>query len=324
MPAPFAPDDTDAVAALDAQGEVADDRPVAIGFRHAVGVDHRLRSNVVLRDRKLRRARRPDHGRALRPHVLQLGQAPLVAAPAGGDPALQPAQLDRQLGIELLRRARFFLVGLFHPGLEPAEPDLRAAQMAAIEPQAALRQPRQEGAVVTDDDEGPGEAVQPLLQPFDPREIEMVGRLVEHQDVGFLRDGADDCGATALAATSGFDGPRQVEPDLVRDGRRLVRLRRIRPVQDPVKQGRMVVHVGILLEQHDAASRDDRPPPLVRIDQPGEALQQRRLAGAVAADQRKPVARADVNVEMTEQPSFALNEPKVFVGEGRSGHGGVR
>ena len=292
-----------------------------IALRHAVGLDHRLRANVVLGDGELRRTRRPDHRRALRPHVVQLGEASLVAAAAGGDPALQPAQLERQLGVELLGGSRLLLVGLFHPGLEPAEADLGAAQMAAVEPQAALRQPRQEGPVVADDDERAGEAVQPVLQPFDAGQVEMVGRLVEQQHVRLLRDRADDRGAAPLAAAGGRDRPRQVEPDLVGDGSRLVRLGRVRPVQHPVEQGRMVAHVRVLLEQHDAAPRDDRSPALVRVDQAGEALQQGRLARAVAADQRQPVARADVDVEMAEQPAFALNEPEVFVRECRRRHG---
>ena len=155
-----------------------------------------------------------------------------------------------------------------------------------------------------------------------PRQVEMIGRLVEHEHVRLLRDCADDRRAATLASAGGFDRPRQIEPDLVGDGSRLMRLGRIRPVQHPVEQGRMVAHVRILLEQHDAASRDDRSPALVRIDQSREALQQRRLADAVAADQRQPVARADVNVEMAEQPPFALNEPEVFVRECRRRHGG--
>ena len=60
-------------------------------------------------------------------------------------------------------------------------------------------------------------------------------------------------------------------------------------------------------------ARHDRPLALVGVDQPGEALEQGRLARAVAADQRQPVALPDVEVEIAEQPAFALDEPKVFV-----------
>ena len=138
---------------------------------------------------------------------------------------------------------------------------------------------------MADHDEGAGEPVQPILQPFDSAEIEMVGRLVEHEDVRLLSDRADDCSTAAFTPTGRMHRPRKVEPDLVRDRGRLVRFRRIGPVQNPVEKGRMVSHVRILLQQHDAASRDDRSPPLVRIDQAREALQKRRLSDAVATDQ---------------------------------------
>ena len=76
----------------------------------------------------------------------------------------------------------------------------------------------------------------------------------------------------------------------------------------------------ILLEQHDLGAGDDRPPPLVGFDQVGDAFEQCRLAGAVAADQRQPVARADMDVEAAEQPAFALVQAEVFVREDWSGH----
>ena len=245
-------DDADAVAALDAQSEVADDRALAEALRHSVRFDHRLGPNVVLGDGELGGARAADHRRPLRPHLMQLGEAALVAAAARGDPAFQPSRLQRQLGVELLGGARLFLIGLLHPGLETAEADLRPAQIAAVEPQAALRQPRQEGPVVADDDERAGEAVQPVFQPFDAGEVEMVGRLVEHEHVRLLRHRSDDRGAAPLAAARGCHRPRQVQPDLVGDRRGLMRLRRVRSVQHPVEQGRVIAHVRVLLEQDDA------------------------------------------------------------------------
>ena len=222
LPAPFGADDADAISALDSQREVTNDVPIAIALRNLVRVDHRLRSYVVLGNGKLRGARTADHRRALRSHFVKLGEPSLVAAASSSDASLQPAKLERQLGIELVRRASFFLVGLFHPGLETAESDLRAPQVTAIEPQAALRQPGQECPVVTDDDECARVAVQPILQPLDAGEIEVVGRLVEEEHVGVLRQCSSDRRAAAFAPAGGRDGPRQVELDLVGNGRGLV------------------------------------------------------------------------------------------------------
>ncbi len=79
-----------------------------------------------------------EHRRALRAHLVQLGEPALVAPAPRGDAALQPVQLELQLGVELLGGARFLLIDLLGPGLEAAEADLRAPQLAAVEPQAAL------------------------------------------------------------------------------------------------------------------------------------------------------------------------------------------
>src|SRR3546814_21046441 len=54
---------------------------------------------------------------------------------------------------------------------------------------------------------------------------------------------------------------------------------------------------------------------LVRVDAAREQPQQRRLAGAVAADQREPVARADIDVEFAEQPAAALDQAEAFIRE---------
>ena len=77
----------------------------------------------------------------------------------------------------------------------------------------------------------------------------------------------------------------------------------------------MAAHVRILLEQHDPRPRHDRARALVGVDHPREAFEQGRLARAVAADQRQPVARPDMDVDSAEQPAFALDQAKVFKAE---------
>src|SRR3546814_10359672 len=94
---------------------------------------------------------------------------------------------------------------------------LAAAQIAAIEPQGLARQPGEEGAIVTDDDERARKARQPVLEPFDRGEIEMVGRLIEQQYVGILRQRARDRGAAALTARGSGSGAREIDTDLIGD-----------------------------------------------------------------------------------------------------------
>ena len=66
-------------------------------------------------------------------------------------------------------------------------------------------------------------------------------------------------------------------------------------------------------DQATVGAGDDGALALVGVDAAGEQLQQRRLAGTVAADQREPVARADIDVEILEQPTAALDEAKAFI-----------
>ena len=131
-------DQADSVAALDAQREVANDRPLAIAFADVVGVDHGLGADIVLGQRELGGAGGAEHRGPLRAHLVKLGEAALVAPPPRGHPALQPVKLELELGVELLGGSRFLIVDSLGPGLEAAKTDFRAPQLAAIEPDAAL------------------------------------------------------------------------------------------------------------------------------------------------------------------------------------------
>src|SRR4051794_24497522 len=155
---------------------------------------------------------------------MELGQPPLVAAAAGSNAPLQPVELDLQLSVELFGCACFLLVDAIGPRLEAAEADLRPAQIATIEPQARPRQARQESTVVADDDERAGETLQPFLEPFDRSKVEMVGRLVEQQHVGVLREGPRNRCAPPLATAGGRDRCRKVYSELIGDGRCFVGL----------------------------------------------------------------------------------------------------
>ena len=84
---------------------------------------------------------------------LSLASRPWLRRRRAVTPRSQPVQLELELGVELLGGARFLGIDLLGPRLEPAKADLGAAQLPAIEPQAALGQPRQEGPVVADGDE---------------------------------------------------------------------------------------------------------------------------------------------------------------------------
>ncbi len=245
---------------------------------------------------------------------MELGKPPLVALAPRGDPALQPVQFELELGIELVRRALLLGIDRLGPGIEPAKADFRPAQIAAIEPDAAFGQAREKGAVVADDDERALEPHQILLEPVDRTEVKMVGRLVKQQHVGVLRQRADDRRSAPLAAAGGGGRTGQVDPDLVGDRGGLMGLRRALARQHPILQRDGGGHIGILLEQHDSRARNDRPRPDIGVDRAREAFEQRCLARPVAADQRQPVARPDIDIDPAEQPALALVEAEILIG----------
>ena len=199
-----------------------------------LGVDHHLGLHVVIREPELRRSGRAEHRGSRGAHLVQLGEAALVAPAPGGDSALQPVELELQLRVEPLGVARLLRIDRLGPGVEAAEADLGAAQSAAVEPERGAGEALQEGAVVADRDEGAGVAAEPVLEPFDRGEVEMVGRLVEQQHVGILRKRPGDRGPAPLAAGRGCSGTVEVDPELVGDRVDLMRGRRLRAVEGEV------------------------------------------------------------------------------------------
>ena len=177
---------------------------------------------------------RPEHRRALGAHLVELGQPALVAPAPRGHAALQPVQLELQLGVELLGRARFLGIDRLGPGLEAAEADLRAPQRrrgraTGSSWSAASRKVRSWLMTMN----APLKRLEPVLEPVDRGEVEMVGRLVEQQHVGLLRQRAGDRRPAPLAAAGGRDRPRQVDAELVGDRRRLMRCGRVGAVPAP-------------------------------------------------------------------------------------------
>ena len=156
---------------------------------------------------------------------------------------------------------------------------------------------------MADGDERAGVARQPFLQPLDRGDVEMVGRLVEEQHVGLLRECADDRRAPPLAARRGRRLAREINAELVGDRVRFMARRCVGAGEHIVEQGGVPRHARVLFEHHHAGTGDDRAATLVGVDGPCDQLEQCRLARAVAPDQRQPVARANVEAEVAEEPA---------------------
>ncbi len=233
----------------------------------------------------------------MRPWLRVAARGDAVMRPVGllGDPFLQAFESGFLLGEERLG-----------PGLERGEALLEHAQLAAVEPPDPAAQRGEEGAVVADDDERAAEAGEVLLEALDGRQVEVVGRLVEQQHVGLADQRAGERRAARLAAGERGDAARRVDPQALEQAlgavaaelgvlaRRQAGLRRR-------KRGRVGREVRLLRQVGDGRARLQEALAGVELDQPGERLEQRRLARAVAADEADPLALGERQREPGEQ-----------------------
>ena len=229
-----------------------------------------------------------------------------------------------QFRVEPLGGALFLGGHRFGPGIEPTKTHFGAAQHAAIKPQAILRQPGEEGAIMADDDQCATAAIKPVFQPFDGADIQMVGWLIQQQQVGRFGQHTHQRGAATFAARCRGSGAGEIEPDLIGQRRHFVRLRAAS--QHIVFQSFEVAHRRILFQPADLQPAGEGAPALIRFDAAVDDLQQRGFAGAVAADQGDTVACIKGERQALEQPTGAVLQSDRFksengFGPGR-GHGG--
>ena len=189
------------------------------------------------------------------------------------------------------------------------------------------------------------------LEPLDRVGVEVVGGLVEEQDVGLRRQRTDERRARQLAARERAQRPVEVgrrEPQAARDrleprpprvaaGALELTLRRVVAAKDGV--GRVLGHPRLELAQlglellrlrgsgadvraqrlgpgerralvveGDASPRRHRDLALVRRELTGQDAQKRRLAGAVSADKRDPVAGAQDGRDVGQDLVRAVRE----------------
>ena len=193
-------DDADAVAAQDAGREILDDRPAVIGLADAFGLDDEHAGSIRLARRDGGGAGRAAVGAPRFAKRVQVGEPLDVALAPRGDAVAQPMLLGDDLAVELVLVALLLGQHLVAPVLEIGEAALDAAGLAAVEPDRAARQVGEEAAVVADHHQRGAAAFELALQPFDGGEVEMVGRLVEQEDVRLRRQHAGERRAARLAA----------------------------------------------------------------------------------------------------------------------------
>ena len=273
--------------------------------------------------------------------LLGLGLARARSGAEAGDEVLEPRDLgllaldrppERELALSLLRA----------PGVPGA---LEEAPLAALELEHGGPDRLEEPAVVSDQDDRRVERLQVRLEPFQRLDVEVVGRLVEQQQVGVAGERARQRGACQL--TAGERAQVALEVAVAEAEAMQRRVDAVAPVVAAgVLEPRLGLRVGavgrfvgraarhrllergqLLLQrkqlgaarQHVVAQRDPalaRRPLVVQrqlralgeyelaaVDRrlPRQHAQQRRLAGAIAARERQPLAPFELERHATQQ-----------------------
>ena len=210
---------------------------------------------------------------------------------------------DLELGIQPVGSAGFLGVDLLHPSFIAAKADVLAAHRTAIDPQRRFGQAGQEGPVVADDHESALVAAEPVFQPIDCGDVEVVGRLVEQQQVGLRSQRAGEGCAAAFPAAGAVRRAAHVDAELPGDRFDFMARWSVRPRQREIHQRIVAGEERILLKHHDPGAGLDRALALVRLDLARDQPQHGGLARAVATDQGQPITRADRQAEIAEQPA---------------------
>ena len=355
-------DETDPIAAQDADREVLHDGGGAEGLADPRGFEHDAARRVrqLHLDTRGSRARAP--GRAGLPHRQQRAHAALVAGAPRLDALAQPHLLLGEPLVELLllqRLVREPLVLLAQEGRVVARPRREAP---AIELDDARREALEERAVVRHEDQRAGVLGQEVLQPGDRFEVEVVGRFVEQQHVGLRDQGPREQDAPAPSARQRIDHrvgrerqPREHQLDPLLEAPAVALLEGVLQATQPRQGCRRAVlghldrgmvvgrheigqvtqplgdHVEdraigrerhILLEPRDADPGGLPDHAAVGLDLAGNDAQQRGLAAAVPADDAHALPRLQLQAHLVEQRRVAVGERYAVEREHRHGQTG--
>ncbi len=192
------PDDSDDAARRQAEGEVVDQEPLAIGLAQAFDLDDEVAEARARRDVDLvRLVARLELDRG---QLLELAEPRLALGLARLRVRAHPLELAGERAAEallLLFLLREPLLLLLEPGGIVALP---GNAVAAIELEDPAGDVVEEVAVVSHADDRARVLLEVLLEPGDRLRVEVVGRLVEQQHVRLRQQQPAQRDAAALAA----------------------------------------------------------------------------------------------------------------------------
>ena len=173
---------------------------------------------------------------------------------------------------------------------------------------------------MADHQDGEAGGLELVFEGFDGEDVEVVGRLVQQQQVRLFGEGASEVGAARLAAGEALCGLFGVQAEGLQP---LVGGPGIGAARGRViAQGR-ADDGGLLRDIGEASAGLQRAFARVRLDQAHDQPHQSGLARAVPADQAGVLARLDGQVDAVEQGERAVLQADVAEGNERgAGHGG--
>ena len=303
------PDHADPVAALDAGRKILHHGQLAEALGDRLRLDHQLAGFGGVAGRHGRDALRAAMAAELLAHRLQLAEPPHVALAPGGHAVAQPMFLAHDLAAELVLLALLFFEDRVAPFLEMRKTLVQTPRLAAVEPDRRPADPFEEAAVVRDDDKSGRRPAELVFQPFDHRQIEMVGGLVEQQDVRFGRHDTGERCPARLAAGQFVRLFVAGQAEMVEQIGRAVRIvGRSEPGLDIGADGRETVHIRHLRQIAHGGGRDGGKP-----CRPAARSGRRRSSSSVDLPEPLRPTRAMRSPDETESsaPSSSGVPPKV-------------
>ena len=296
------PDQADAVTAHDGEVQVAHQAAPAQADAGLTGLADQLAGALarIHLQADLAGALAPGGPRLAQclqpPHATFVAGTACLDALADPDLFLRPELVElavgHRLGFQLL--AAHLLVG--------GEVAGEAAHQPAIQLDDAGGHLIEEAPVVRDDD-GRRPRVDDGLQRLDGLDVEMVGGLVQQQQVRFQRKGQRQRRPFVLPTRKPFGVNLRVDTEAVQLGPQPRLQRPVAPfvplVHQPcrraARQQALEERAGrrqhrLLLHQHDAQAVAHHCTPVIELDAAGNDVEQAGLAGAVATDQPEPLA----------------------------------
>ncbi len=174
---------------------------------------------------------------------------------------------------------------------------------------------------MADDQGGAATGAQLRLQGLDGEDVQVVGGLVQQQNIRSLGEGARQGGAAGLTARQAGGRPRRIQAKGFKSGFRLVDLG---AAGCGVAQQAVAQNGRLLGQEHDPRRRTKETVPRIRLGQAGQYTHQGRFPGAIAAHQARADARLQGEVDPIEQLARTVGETHVLQGDHRRAgvHGG--